>query len=383
MRVSDRVSGLPASGIRRFFDLASKTSGVLSLGVGEPEGPTPWAIRDQAIHILRQGLTHYTSNSGLPELREAIAGHLHHRYGVEYDPASQVLATCGVSQGLDLSLRCLLEPGDEVVVIEPAYVAYRPLVRLAGGREAVVPARADNDFHVSADDIADAVTSRTRALVLNYPNNPTGAVLTSGELEEIAQLAVERDLVVISDEIYSRITYECEHTCIAALPGMSERTVLLDGFSKAYSMTGWRLGFLCGPAELVEAALRVNQYAELSAPTVAQHAAVDALQNGESMVVNAVAELDLLRRYACARLDEIGLSCPRPQGAFYAFPDVSATGLSGDEFALRLLREQKVVVIPGSVFGADGVNRVRITYANTHETLQESFNRMERFVGGL
>lgn len=382
-RLARRVAELPPSGIRRFFDLLSTLDDVISLGVGEPDFVTPWHIREAAIHSLERGYTMYTSNHGLIELRRAVARHLEHLYGVRYDPASEILITVGVSEGLDLALRALVDPGDEVLIPEPSYVSYGPCTQLAGGSPVYVPARLSDDFRVDPAELAKRITPRTRAILIGYPNNPTGAVMPRSELEKVARLAAEHDLIVLSDEIYDRLVYGVEHTCFAALPGARDRTVLLGGFSKAYAMTGWRIGYLAAPADLVAGMVKIHQYAALCAPISSQKAAIEALERGEADVQAMVEEYDGRRRLIVHGLNELGLHTFEPRGAFYAFPSIASTGLSAEEFAERLLMEEHVAVVPGTAFGPSGEGHVRCCYATSTAGIVEALERMGRFVGKL
>jgi aminotransferase len=382
-RLSRRVTELPPSGIRRFFDLITTLEGVISLGVGEPDFTTPWHIREAAIHSLERGYTMYTSNLGLPDLRRAIARHLAGRYGVEYDPDAEILVTVGVSEGLDLALRAVLDPGDEVLIPEPSYVSYGPCALLAGGTPVYVPASRESDFEVSVDEIARRITPRSRAILIGYPNNPTGAVMPRAELERLARLAAERDLLVISDEIYDRLVYGVEHTCFPALGGARERTVLLGGFSKSYAMTGWRIGYLAAPADLIAGMVKIHQYAALCAPIMSQKAAIEALTRGEADVEAMVGEYDERRRVLVHGLNALGLDTFEPRGAFYAFPSIRSTGLSSEQFAERLLLEQRVAVVPGSAFGPSGEGHVRCCYATSMAGIVEALDRIGRFVASL
>jgi aminotransferase len=378
--LSRRVRAIPASGIRRFFDIMTTMEDVISLSVGEPDFITPRHILQRAVDSLYAGETHYTSNYGLPELRAAIAEHLERLYGVSYDPATEIIVTTGVSEGLDIALRALLDPGDEVIVPEPTYVSYQPLTVLAGGTAVPVPTRAEDGFRLKAEAVRAAITPKTKVLLLGFPCNPTGAVLERTELEAIARLVVEHDLYVISDEIYDRLTYGVPHTCVPSVPGLRERTILLNGFSKAYAMTGWRLGYACAPADILEGMMKVHQYAMMCAPTPSQYAAIEALRCGEADVQRMVAEYDQRRRLIVKGLNEIGLTCHEPQGAFYAFPSIACTGLSSMEFSERLLFEEKVSVVPGSAFGASGEGHVRVCYGSSIENLERALERMHRFV---
>ncbi len=378
--LSERVRAIAPSGIRKFFDLIATMDGVISLGVGEPDFTTPWHIREAAIYSLERGYTMYTSNHGLPELRQLISQHLSARYGVAYDWRAELLVTVGVSEGLDIAARAILDSGDEVIVPDPGYVSYAPCVTLAGGTVVPVPTREADDFKVRAGDIADRVTPRTKALLLGYPNNPTGATLSREELAAIAHVAAERDLLVISDEIYDRLVYDGSHTCFAALPGMRERTILLGGFSKAYAMTGWRVGYVAAPAEVLAGIVKVHQYTALCAPIMSQKAALEALRTGEADVRAMVEEYDRRRRLMVKGLRDIGLRCFEPRGAFYAFPAVESTGLDAEEFAERLLVEERVAVVPGTAFGESGRGHVRCCYATSTRNIQEALGRIGRFV---
>jgi aminotransferase len=378
--ISAKVARIPASGIRRFFDLVASMEGGISLGIGEPDFVTPQHIRDAAIASIREGKTKYTSNYGIAELREAIARHLEARYGLRYDPADEILVTVGVSEAVDLALRATLNDGDDVILADPSYVAYVPGVVLAGGVPVPVPTR-DADAHRLLPAAAGKrVTARTRALFLGFPNNPSGAVLEPADLEGFAALAREHDLIVYSDEIYDRLVYGAPHHTIAALPGMKERTVYLGGFSKSYAMTGWRVGYACAPAEVIEQMMKIHQYTVMCVPTAGQYAALEALRNGEEDVQRMVSEYDRRRRYMWRRFNEMGLQCFEPRGAFYCFPSIRSTGLSSEDFATRLLRDEKVVVVPGNAFGEHGEGHVRACYATSMAQIEEACDRIERFV---
>lgn len=378
--VAQRVQEIPASGIRKFFDLLASMEGVISLGVGEPDFTTPWHIREAAIHSLERGFTMYTSNYGTFELRQELARHLARLYEVVYDPRSELMITVGVSEALDLALRAVLNPGDEVLIPDPGYVSYMPCTVLAGGTVVPVPTRVEDDFKVAAAAIEERLTPRTKVLLLGYPNNPTGAVLDYEELARIAVVAAKHDLLVISDEIYDRLVYEREHTCFASLPGMQERTILLGGFSKAYAMTGWRVGYAAAPAEILEAMLKIHQYGALCAPIMSQMAALQALRAGELDVRAMVAEYNQRRKVIVKGLNEIGLPTFEPRGAFYAFPSVARTGLDSDTFAEQLLIEAKVAVVPGSAFGQCGEGYVRCCYATALDQINEALDRIAAFV---
>jgi len=377
------IAACPPSGIRRFFDIAADMDDVISLGVGEPDFVTPWRVREAGIYALEHGYTTYTSNAGLPKLRELICADLASRYGATYDPGAECLITTGVSEGLDLVLRVLLNPGDEVIVPEPCYVAYEPCVAFAGGTPVRVPTRADDGFAIDADVVATAITPNTKAILIGSPANPTGAVQPRAALEALVRLAEEHDLYLISDEIYDRLTYTGAHTCLGTLPGARERTVLLGGFSKAHAMTGWRVGWICAPAAVAELCVRVHQYTMLCAPHVSQLAAVEALSGSDDDVEAMVADYDRRRRVFVKGLREIGLDCPEPGGAFYAFPSIRASGLDSETFAEKLLQAEHVAVVPGGVFGPSGEGHVRCSYATALPQLEEALVRIDRFLRAL
>ncbi len=378
--ISRRVGRVSPSGIRKFFDLLSTMDDAISLGVGEPDFVTPWHISEAGISGIEKGYTMYTSNWGMPELRQELARNLAARCGVEYDPDRELLITVGVSEGLDLAMRAVLNPKDEVISPEPTYVSYESCTVLAEGVFVPVPTTVENQFRVKAADIEERVTSRTKAILLGYPNNPTGAVMERADLEEIADVARRHDLLVISDEIYDQLVYGIKHTCFASLPGMKERTIFLGGFSKAYAMTGWRIGYAAAPAEIIEAMTKIHQYTIMCVPIMAQMAAIEALKSGEAAVREMVADYDRRRRVMVKGLNAIGLSCFEPKGAFYAFPSVKVTGLSSQDFAERLLLEERVAVIPGSAFGDSGEGYVRCCYATALDDIREALRRMRRFV---
>ncbi len=378
--VSQRMRQVSKSGIRRFFDLVSSLEGVISLGVGEPDFVTPWHIREAAIYSLERGYTMYTSNLGMLELRQELAHYLHTAYGLDYDPKSEMLITAGVSEGLDLAMRATLNPGEEVILPDPSYVAYIPCITLAGGIPVSVPTSPENNFEVNASDIEAKITEQTKAILIGYPANPTGAVMNKEQLAQIAEVAKRHNLLVVSDEIYARLVYGVEHTCFAALPGMRERTILLGGFSKAYAMTGWRVGYAAGRAEIIEAMARIHQYTMLCAPIMGQVAATEALKAGGEEVKRMLEEYDRRRRVMVKGLNEIGLACFEPRGAFYTFPSVKITGLSSEEFAERLLLEERVAVVPGSAFGQCGEGYIRCCYATSLGEIEEALRRMGRFV---
>ncbi|MEX2245285.1 MAG: aminotransferase class I/II-fold pyridoxal phosphate-dependent enzyme [Dehalococcoidia bacterium] len=378
--ISQHVQAIPSSGIRRFFDLLASMDGVISLGVGQPDFVTPNHIRQAAIRSIEDGETYYTSNYGLVELRSAISRHLDRLYGVHYDSGTEIIVTTGVSEGLNIALEAILDPGDEVLSPDPGYVAYLPCVLLAGGRYTQVPTRAEDGFTLHPEDLEQRITPRTKALLIGYPANPTGAVMSRDVMQAVAAIVEKHNLFVISDEIYDRLVYGTEHVCIASLPGMRERTILLGGFSKAYAMTGWRLAYVCARPELTEAMMKVHQYVMMSAPTPAQFAAIAALNNGEEDVRGMVAEYDRRRRLVYNALNAMGLPCFEPRGAFYAFPMIGSTGMNDETFAERLLMEERVAVIPGSAFGEAGAGHVRICYAQKYELLEEAMERMRTFV---
>jgi len=379
--LAERVRGVPPSGIRRFFDILATMDDVISLGVGEPDFDTPRQILEAGVEALRDGRTHYTSNYGTIELRGALGAHLERRYGVAYDPATEILITVGASEALDLALRATCDPGDEVILHEPSYVAYVPAIVFAGGVPRLVPTRFEDDFALDPSAVEAAVTPETKALFLGYPSNPTGAVLPPAVQDELARIAVRRDLLVYSDEIYDRLAYgSYRHRAMSALPGMRERTILMGGFSKAYAMTGWRVGWVCAPAAILEGLVKVHQYGIMSAPTAAQDAALVALTEGEAEVERMLAEYDRRRRLMVDGLNRIGLPTFEPRGAFYVFPRIMSTGLTDDEFTERLLVEERVAVVPGSAFGPSGAGHIRACYATSYEQLEEALRRIERFV---
>ena len=378
--ISQKVNNISPSGIRKFFDLLSSLEGVISLGVGEPDFVTPWHIREAATYSLERGYTMYTSNYGMLELRQELAGYLERHYGVSYQHEREILVTVGVSEGLDLALRAILNPGDEVIIPEPWYVSYPPCVILAGGIPVFVPTSKQNNFVLKAEDVEPLINKHTKAILIGYPSNPTGAVMSREELSKIAKLAQKYNLLVISDEIYARLVYGVEHTCFASLPGMREQTILLGGFSKAFAMTGWRIGYLAANQQLIEAMLKIHQYTMLCVPTMSQMAAIEALRSGEDDVDKMVKEYDRRRKFIVKRLNEIGLPCFEPKGAFYAFPSIEATGMNSEEFAERLLMEERVAVVPGSAFGQCGEGFVRCCYATSLANIEEALKRMGRFV---
>lgn len=381
--VSDRAKLIPPSGIRRFFDLAGQMEDVISLGVGEPDYSTPWHICDAAITSIEQGHTAYTSNTGMESLRNELSRFIRDRYQVEYNPKYEMIVTTGVSEGLDIVIRAVTNPGDEVLVIDPSYVSYAPCVTMAGGTPVPVPCTEKNRFRLSADVLMEHITPQSKVLVLNFPNNPTGGVMRREDLEAIADVAIDHDLLILSDEVYAELTYEGHHTATASIEGLWDRTITLSGFSKAFAMTGWRLGYICAPHDITAAALKIHQYVMLSAPTMSQYAALEALKNGEEAMREMVREYHLRRNLFVDGLNRIGLSCHTPEGAFYAFPSVKGTGLTDYEFAERLITEAGVAVVPGSVFGASGIGHVRCSYAVSRQELTEAIRRMDEFIRSL
>ena len=380
-RLSKRVAGLKPSGIRKFFDIAATMKDVISLGIGEPEFTTPKPILDAGIRSLQNGETHYTSNWGRLELRQAIADNLKKLYGVSYDPTNEVIATVGVSEALYLTFVAILEPGDEVIIPTPCFVSYQAEVILAGGVPVEIPARVENDFCIDPADIRKAITPRTKCIFIGYPSNPTGAVATREVMLEIAKIAEEFDLMVVSDEIYDRLVYDFEHVCFPALSeDLKKRTILLGGFSKDYAMTGWRIGYACGPADIIQGLVRIHQYTIMSAPTTAQDAALVALQQGEPYVQEMVTEYDRRRRLLVAGLNRLGLTTFEPRGAFYAFPNIQASGMNDEDFAEKLLREEHVAVVPGNAFGPGGDGFTRMCYATEYSKIEEALHRMEKFM---
>ncbi len=381
--VAEKVRSIPPSGIRKFFDLVLEMDGVISLGVGEPDFVTPWHIREACIYSLEKGFTSYTSNLGLLELRELISRCFRKDYGVEYDPKNEILITTGVSEAADLAFRAIINPGDEVIIPEPSYVSYKPSVFLAGGKPVPLATTLENEFRVTADEIEKSITDKTKALVLSYPNNPTGAVMGKNDLEEIADVVNENDLAVISDEVYCKLTYNGTHTCFSSISGMRERTIVLNGFSKSHAMTGLRIGYAAGSEEIIGAMTKVHQYAMLCAPITAQMGAIEALKNGDGEMKKMVREYDRRRRLIVDGLNRLGLDCFEPKGAFYAFPSVKSTGMTSEEFAGRLLKEQKVAAVPGDVFGDCGAGHLRCSYATSREELVEALGRIEAFLDTL
>lgn len=380
-RIAEHIRDIPKSGIREFFDIVAQQKEVISLGVGEPDFDTPWRIREAAIYSLEKGRTHYTSNLGLPELRTAIARYVHKHFRVAYDPKTEIIITVGVSEAIDLALRVLLNPGDEVLYHEPCYVSYSPSVVMAYGKPITIATGAENNFRLTAAELEKHITPRSRVLMLNFPCNPTGATQSRAELEKIARLCIDHDLIVLTDEIYSELTYEnAEHVSIASLPGMRERCVFLHGFSKAFAMTGFRIGYACAPGWLTDAMMKVHQYSILCANTMAQDAAIEALEHGERDVETMRREYEHRRNYIVRAFNELGLKCFLPLGAFYIFPDISSTGLTSREFSLGLLQKKQVACVPGPAFGASGEGFVRCCYATSLEQIKVAMSRVADFV---
>ena len=378
--ISQKVATLPPSGIRKFFDLLSSVEDVISLSIGEPDFVTPWHVREAGIYSLEKGYTMYTSNSGMLELRQELAHYLELRYGVSYHPEHEIIITTGSSEGLDLALRAIINPGDEIIIPDPCYVAYPADIILAGGVPIFIPTNEENNFVIRATDIEARITKQTKAILIGYPANPTGAVMPKEEADAIATLAKKYDLLVISDEIYARLVYGAEHICFPSLHGMKERTILISGFSKSYAMTGWRIGYVAAERRFTQALTKIHQYTMLSAPTMAQMAGIEALRNGEIEIERMVQEYNRRRRLMVKRLNEIGLSCFEPRGAFYAFPSIKATGMNSEEFAERLLVEEEVAVVPGTAFGPCGEGFIRCCYATSLPDIEEALRRMDRFI---
>ncbi|TRY23722.1 aminotransferase [Brevibacillus sp. LEMMJ03] len=382
-RLSATVASLKPSGIRRFFDLAASMEGVISLGVGEPDFVTPWRVREACIASLERGYTSYTSNAGLLELRKEIHKYLEERFAVSYHPETEMLITVGASEAIDIALRAIVDPGDEVLVVEPCYVSYEPIIRLAGGVPVFLHTRAEQSFKLTPEELEAHITPRTKAIIFCYPNNPTGSTMSAEEWKRLLPIIAKHDLLVISDEIYAELSYGRRHESIAALPGMKDRTILISGFSKAFAMTGWRLGYVCAPADLLGGMLKIHQYTMLCAPVMAQMAALEALRHGQADMERMVESYRQRRNFVVQGFQEIGLACHEPEGAFYAFPSIASTGLDASEFAERLLMEEKVAVVPGDVFGDSGKGHIRCSYATSLEQLQKALERMGRFVQRL
>ncbi len=382
--LSDRTVSLKPSGIRKFFDVVSEMPDAISLGVGEPDFDTPWHVRDEGIYSLEKGRTFYTSNSGLMELRREICHYLKRKYDLEYEPAKQVVITVGGSEAIDIALRAMINLGDEVIIPQPSYVSYEPCAILANATPVIIDLKNENEFRLTAKELEDAITEKTKVLILPFPNNPTGAIMEKEDLEAIARVCIEHDIYVMSDEIYAELTYTDKgHVSIASIPGMAERTILINGFSKSFAMTGWRLGYACGPANILEQMTKIHQYTIMCAPTTSQYAAIEALRHGDSDVGEMCEAYNQRRRYLMHVLKQMDIPCFEPFGAFYLFPCIKEFGMSSEEFSLRLLEEEKVAVVPGTAFGDSGEGFLRISYAYSIESLKEAMGRIERFVGRL
>ncbi|MFR5355567.1 aminotransferase class I/II-fold pyridoxal phosphate-dependent enzyme [Clostridiaceae bacterium AF42-6] len=381
--LADTIVNIKPSGIRKFFDLVSEMKDAISLGVGEPDFDTPWHIRDEGIYSLERGRTFYTSNAGLKELKEEIANYLRRRVHVDYDDRHEVLVTVGGSEAIDMAMRVMLNPGEEVLIPQPSYVSYEPCTIMAGGKPVIIELKAENEFRLTPEELLEHITDKTKLLVLPFPNNPTGAIMEQKDLEAIAKVIIEKDLYVLSDEIYSELTYKEDHVSIASIPGMQERTILINGFSKAYAMTGWRLGYACGPRKIIEQMTKLHQYAIMCAPTTSQYAAVEALRNGDDDVAMMREAYNQRRRYLVHAFKEMGLECFEPYGAFYIFPCIKEFGMTSEEFASRFLMEEKVAVVPGTAFGNCGEGFLRISYAYSLENLKEALGRMQKFIDRL
>ena len=382
--LAEKTVGLKPSGIRRFFDLVSEMKDAISLGVGEPDFDTPWHIRDEGIYSLEKGRTFYTSNSGLIELRREICEYMRRTQGITYDPVSEVLITVGGSEAIDLMFRAMINEGDEVIIPQPSYVSYEPCAVLADGVPVIIPLKNENEFRLKPEELEAAITPRSKILVLPYPNNPTGSIMEKGDLEAIAQIIIDNDLYVLSDEIYGELTYGgLTHVSIASLPGMKERTIVVNGFSKAYAMTGWRMGYACGPRQIMEQMTKIHQYAIMCAPTTSQYAAIEALKNGTEDVAMMRESYDQRRRFVLHKLEGMGLPCFEPKGAFYVFPCIKEFGMPSDVFAEELLKAEKVAIVPGTAFGDSGEGYLRISYAYSIENLRTALGRLSKFIGKL
>lgn len=378
--VPDKIKNIKPSGIRKFFDVASEVKGAISLGVGEPDFQTPWHVREQGIYALERGKTHYTSNAGLITLREEICNYVKRKYNLSYEPKKNVLITIGGSEAIDMIIRSTITSDDEVIITKPCYVSYEPLVILQGGSVKEINLKSENKFKLTKDELLSNITKKTKMIIMNYPNNPTGGIMTKSDLEEIAPILIEHDILVVSDEIYSELSYKENHVSIASLPGMKERTIVINGFSKAFAMTGWRLGYALGPEELISQMTKIHQFAIMCAPTVSQYAAVEALKYGDDDVKLMRESYNQRRLFCLDKLNEMGIECFEPEGAFYLFPSIKKYGLSSEDFSMKLLNEEKLVVVPGTAFGDAGEGFIRISYAYSIESLTEAFKRLKRFV---
>ena len=381
--LSKTIEEIKPSGIRKFFDIVSEMKDAISLGVGEPDFETPWHIREEGIYALEKGKTFYTSNSGLKTLREEINNYIKRTQHISYNPQTEILVTVGGSEAIDIGLRAIINPNDEVIIPQPAYVSYEPCTRLAGGKPVIINLKAENQFRLTASELENAITDKTKLLILPYPNNPTGAIMEREDLEQIAQVVKKHNILVMSDEIYSELTYKGRHVSIASLDGMQERTILINGFSKAYAMTGWRLGYVCAPEPIIKQMTKIHQFAIMCAPTTSQYAAIEALKNGDKDVEEMRKSYDRRRKYLISRFKEIGLECFEPYGAFYVFPSIKKFGMTSEEFATKFLQEERVAAVPGNAFGASGEGFLRISYAYSMQNLKEAVDRLERFVSEL
>lgn len=381
--ISNKTASIKPSGIRKFFDIVSEMKDAISLGVGEPDFDTPWHIRDEGIYALERGRTFYTSNSGLKDLRQEISNYLKRTQNIEYNSAKEILVTVGGSEAIDIGLRAVINPGDEVIIPQPSYVSYEPCAVLAGAKPVIINLKAENDFRLKPEELLAAITDKTKVLILPYPNNPTGAIMEQKDLEDIAKIVIEKDILVMSDEIYSALTYKDKHVSIASLPGMKERTILINGFSKAYAMTGWRLGYACAPKEIIQQMTKIHQFAIMCAPTTSQYAAIEALKNGDDDVETMRQAYNQRRRFLLHAFKEIGLQCFEPFGAFYVFPSIKEFNMTSEEFATRFLKEEKVAVVPGTAFGECGEGYLRISYAYSIENLKIAIERLKNFVERL
>lgn len=382
--LSRTIVEIEPSGIRKFFDIVNEMEEAISLGVGEPDFDTPWHIREEGIYSLEKGRTFYTSNAGLKELKVEISKYLERKFGLSYDYDREIIVTVGGSEAIDIAMRAMLDPGDEVIIPQPSFVCYPPCALLANGTPVIIELKAENEFRLTAEELKAAVTPKSKLLVLPFPNNPTGSVMSRKDLEEIAEVVIENDLFVLSDEIYAELTYgEESHVSIASLPGMRERTIVINGFSKAYAMTGWRLGYACGPGVILEQMLKIHQFAIMCAPTTSQYAAVEALKNGDKDIIRMREEYDGRRRYLLHRFREMGIPCFEPYGAFYMFPCISVFGMTSEEFAEKLLESEKVAVVPGTAFGRGGEGFIRVSYAYSLEDLKKALDRIEHFINNL
>lgn len=381
--ISDKIKNIKPSGIRKFFDIVSEMKDAISLGVGEPDFDTPWHIRDEGIYAFEKGKTFYTSNAGLKGLREEIANYIKRKQNISYNPDNEILVTVGGSEAIDIGLRAMINEGDEVIIPQPSYVSYAPCADLAGAKSVFINLKAENEFKLTAQELKDAITDKTKVLILPYPNNPTGSIMEKHELEEIAKIVIENDIFVMSDEIYGELTYKGEHVSIASLDGMKERTLLINGFSKAYAMTGWRLGYACGPKELLTQMTKIHQYAIMCAPTISQYAAIEALKNGDEDVLEMKTSYNQRRRFLMNAFKEMNLECFEPHGAFYVFPCIKEFGMTSEEFATKFLEEEHVAVVPGNAFGDSGEGFLRISYAYSMDTLKLAMEKLKRFITKL